>query len=166
MYMHDLWEQHFSALKCIVWYIWGANDHKLQIHISSTTSITTYSEVDWGGCASTRRSTFSWCDFLGDNLIPWSSKRQSIDSRSNVEAEYRGVANVVVETSWICNMLIELHCPTTNATLIYFNNVSAMYMSSNPVQHKHTKHIQIDTYFVRDKVALDHISVFHVSSII
>lgn len=47
--------------------------------------------------------------FLGDNIISWSSKRQSTLSRSSAEVEYRGVANVVAdETASIRNLLLEL----------------------------------------------------------
>ncbi|GJU29949.1 ribonuclease H-like domain-containing protein [Tanacetum coccineum] len=56
-------------------------------------------------------------------------------SRSSAEAEYRGVTNVVAETTWICNLLCELHTPLFTATLVYCDNVSAVYMSANPVQH-------------------------------
>ncbi|GJR80878.1 N-oxide-forming dimethylaniline monooxygenase [Tanacetum coccineum] len=49
-------------------------------------------------CPATRRSTLDTI-FLGDNLLTWSSKRQDTLSRSSAEAEYRGVTNVVAETS-------------------------------------------------------------------
>nr|GEV11065.1 ribonuclease H-like domain-containing protein [Tanacetum cinerariifolium] len=85
-------------------------------------------------------------------------------SRSSVEAEYRGVANVIAETSWIRNLPRELHTPLFTATLVYCDNVSAVYMSANPVQHQRTKHIEIDIYFVRDKVAAGHVRVLHIPS--
>ncbi|GKE86256.1 ribonuclease H-like domain-containing protein [Tanacetum coccineum] len=81
-----------------------------------------------------------------------------------VEAEYRGVANAVVETCWLRNLLRELHTPLATATLVYCDNVSAVYLSSNPVQHQRTKHIEIDIHFVRDLVATGAILVLHVPS--
>ncbi|GKD79655.1 ribonuclease H-like domain-containing protein [Tanacetum coccineum] len=90
------------------------------------------------------------------------TKRQVTLSRSSAEAEYRGVANAVAETCWLRNLLRELHTPLSTATLVYCDNVSAVYLSSNPVQHQRTKHIEIDIHFVRDLVAADHIRVLHV----
>ncbi|GKC03332.1 ribonuclease H-like domain-containing protein, partial [Tanacetum coccineum] len=86
--------------------------------------------------------------FLGDNLLSWSSKSQYTLSRSSTEAEYRGVANEVSETSWLRNLLRELHSPLHSATIVYRDNVSAVYLSSNLVQHQCTKHIEIDIHFV------------------
>nr|GEY25468.1 ribonuclease H-like domain-containing protein [Tanacetum cinerariifolium] len=95
---------------------------------------------------------FSYCVFLGDNLLSWSSKCQKTISRSSAEAEYRGVANVVAETAWLRSLLRELHSPLFAVTLVYCDNVSATYLSANPVELQQTKHIEIDIYFVRDLV--------------
>ncbi|GJW30715.1 ribonuclease H-like domain-containing protein [Tanacetum coccineum] len=78
--------------------------------------------------------------------------------------EYRGVANVVAETCWIRNLLRELHTPLSSATIVYCDNVSVVYLSSNPVQHQRTKHIEIDIHFVWDLVATGQARVLHVPS--
>ncbi|GJR99236.1 ribonuclease H-like domain-containing protein [Tanacetum coccineum] len=85
-------------------------------------------------------------------------------SRSSAEAEYRVVANVVAETVWIRNLLCELYTPLFTATLVYRHNVSDVYMSTNPVQHQRTKHIEIDIHFVPDFVASRQVRVLHVPS--
>lgn len=101
---------------------------------------------------------------LGDNLLSWSSKCQPTVSRSSAEAEYRGVANVVAETCWLHNLLRELQSPLAKATIVYCDNVSDVYLSSNHVRHQRTKHIEMDIHFVRDKVATGQIRVLHVPS--
>nr|GFD16623.1 putative reverse transcriptase, RNA-dependent DNA polymerase [Tanacetum cinerariifolium] len=79
-----------------------------QLFSSSTTDLVAYSDADWAGCPTTRRSTSGYCVLLGNNLLTWSAKRQPMLSRYSAEAEYRGVANVVAETCWIRNLLREL----------------------------------------------------------
>nr|GEX55672.1 ribonuclease H-like domain-containing protein [Tanacetum cinerariifolium] len=137
LYMDDPREPHFSALKWILRYIRGILNFGLQLLSSSTTNLVVYSDADWAGCPTTRRSASGYCVFLGNNLLSWSSKRQPTLSRSSAEAEYRDVVNAVAETCWLHNLLL---------------------------QHQRTKHIEIDIYFVRDLVAASQVRVLHVLS--
>jgi hypothetical protein len=84
--------------------------------------------------------------------VSWSSKRQPVISRSSAEAEYRDVANGVAEAAWLRQLLAELHSPLSRSTLVYCDNISAVYLSTNPVQHQRTKHLEIDLHFFRDYV--------------
>ncbi|GKC90491.1 ribonuclease H-like domain-containing protein [Tanacetum coccineum] len=133
--MYDLRELHLAALKRILRYVQGTLDLGLHLYASSTTSLVGYTDADWAGCPSTRRSTSGYCVYLGDNLLSWSTKRHHTLSRSSAEAEYRGVANVMAETARLRNLVCELHSPLSTATLVYCDNISVVYMSSNPVQH-------------------------------
>ena len=164
LHMHDPRNEHINALKRILRYLQGTLSFGLHLYPSSFDKLTSYTDADWGGCPDTRRSTSGYCVFLNDNLVSWSSKRQPTLSRSSAEAEYRGVANVVSDSCWIRNLLLELHCPIKKATLVYCDNVSAIYLSGNPVQHQRTKHIEMDIYFVRKKVAKGEVRVLHVPS--
>jgi hypothetical protein len=92
----------------------------------------------------------------------WAAKRQPVVSRSSAEAEYRAVANGVAEASWLRQLLHELHSPLQRATLIYYDNVSAVYLSTNPVQHQRTKHVEIDLHFIRERVAVGDVRVLSV----
>nr|GEX67097.1 ribonuclease H-like domain-containing protein [Tanacetum cinerariifolium] len=125
-------------------------------------SLVAYSDVDWAGFSATHRSTFGYCVFLRNTLLSWSFKRQHTLLRSSVEVEYQGVANVVVKTTWLRNLLQELNTPLLTAILVYCNNISIVYLSTNLVQHQRTKHADIELHFVCDIVATDHVRVLHV----
>ncbi|GJT67432.1 ribonuclease H-like domain-containing protein [Tanacetum coccineum] len=66
------------------------------------------------------------------NLLSWSAKRQHTISRSSAEAEYQGVANVVAKTTWIRNLLRELHSPLLIATLVYCDNYADIFTKGLP----------------------------------
>jgi hypothetical protein len=72
------------------------------------------------------------------------------------------VANAAAECIWLRQLLGELQCPIQKATVAYCDNVSAVYMSANPVHHKRTKHIELDIHFVRERVQVGELRVLHV----
>jgi hypothetical protein len=38
-------------------------------------------------------------------------------------------------TVWLQQLLHELQSPPSRCSLVYYDNISAMYLSTNPVQH-------------------------------
>ncbi|GJZ01477.1 ribonuclease H-like domain-containing protein [Tanacetum coccineum] len=73
---HDHREPHFSALKRILRFVQGTLDYGLQLFSSTSDSLIAFSDADWAGFPTTRRSTSGYCVFLSNNLLSWSSKRQ------------------------------------------------------------------------------------------
>ncbi|GJX23235.1 ribonuclease H-like domain-containing protein [Tanacetum coccineum] len=74
LFMHDPREPHLSALKRILRYVRGTLSYGLQLYSSTTSSLVAYSDADWAGCPTTRRSTSGYCVFLGNSTSSWSSK--------------------------------------------------------------------------------------------
>lgn len=70
---------------------------------------------------------------------------------------------MTIEICWIHNLLLELgHPPKSEHTsLVYSDNVRTIYMSTNPIQHKMTKHIGIDIHLMREKVQHGQVSILH-----
>ncbi|XP_021979128.1 uncharacterized mitochondrial protein AtMg00810-like [Helianthus annuus] len=118
---------HMHAPKTGHWYIKGTTSFGLTLGPIGSKSLVAYTDADWAGCPDTRRSTIGYCVYYGDNLISWSSKRRPTISRSSAEAEYRAVANVVSKICWLRNLLLELRRPPSLATLVYCDNISAIY---------------------------------------
>jgi hypothetical protein len=135
-------------MKCILRYLQGMPDYSFLLRRSSSSDLAIYTDADWAGCLETRHSTSGYAMFLRDNLVFWSAKRQTVISCSSAEAEYRAVANGVAEATWLRQLLHKLQTPPSRCALIYCDNINAVYLSTNPVQHKHTKHVEIDFHFI------------------
>ena len=56
-------------------------------------------EADWAACCDTRRSTSGYCVFIGDSMVAWKSKKQTIVSRSFAEVEYHALAFLANEVT-------------------------------------------------------------------
>jgi hypothetical protein len=162
LHMHAPHDVHWNIIKRILRYVRGTPSHGILLRASSSTTLTAYTDADWAGCPDTRRSTSGFCIFLGDALVSWSSKRQPVVSRSSAEAEYRGVANAAAECCWLRNLLAELNVVVNKASIIFCDNVSAVYLSDNPVHHKMTKHVELDIHFVPERTTLGQLRVLHV----
>lgn len=70
----------------------------------------------------------------------------------------------MAEACWLRQLLHELRRPPDRVTFVYCDNVSTMYLSTNPVQYQRTKHIEIDLHFVRERVSFGDVRVLHVPS--
>ena len=55
--------------------------------------IKTFTDSNWAGFPSDRRSTTGYCTFLGNNLITWKSKKQELVARSSAEVESRATTH-------------------------------------------------------------------------
>nr|GEX74840.1 ribonuclease H-like domain-containing protein [Tanacetum cinerariifolium] len=69
LYMHDPREPHLAALKRVLRYVHGTLDFGLQHYAFITCSLVAYTDADWAGCPTTRRSTSGYYVFLADNLL-------------------------------------------------------------------------------------------------
>jgi len=144
-------EDHWNAVIRILKYIKKSPGKGLLYGSNNHTRVVCYSDADWAG-SPYRRSTSGYCVSIGGNLISWKSKKQSVVARSSAEAEYRTMASAACELVWLKQLLQELQFgDVTQMTLVCDNHV-ALHISSNPVFHERTKHIEIDCHFVREKV--------------
>jgi hypothetical protein len=163
-FMHDPRNDHWSAVKRILRYLKHSITYGLFISKCSSMHLSAFSDADWAGCPDDRKSTSGYCIYLGNNLISWSSKKQPTVSRSSTESEYKALANASAELLWVEYLLHDLGVFLPSAPTLYCDNIGATYLSSNPVYHARTKHIEIDYHFVRDRVAKKTLQVRFLSS--
>jgi len=157
-------ENHWNAVIRILKYIKDSPGKGLLYGSNNHTRVVYYSDADWAGSSSDRRSTSGYCVSIGGNLISWKSKKQSVMARSSAEAEYRVIASAACELVWLKQLLKELQFGDINQMTLICDNQVALYISFNPVFHERTKHIEIDCHFIREKIMSGDIKTEFVNS--
>ncbi|CAL1370920.1 unnamed protein product [Linum trigynum] len=148
---------HLDAAHRILRYLKSSLGQGLFFPANRSLNFVVYCEADWGGCESTRWSTTSFFISLGGAPVSWRSKKQHVVARSSAEAEYRAMASTVSEVIWVRWLLSELGVPQPASTPLYWDNQAALHIAANPVFHERTKHVEMDCYFVRERVQSGHI---------
>ncbi|GKU86297.1 hypothetical protein SLEP1_g837 [Rubroshorea leprosula] len=124
-----------------------------------------HQRADWARDCDTCLSTTGYIVFLGGNPLSWRVAKQHAVARSSTEVEYRALAASSFELFWVSHLLDELSIPITDPPALYCDNVSATYLSGNPVLHSRMKHITVDLHFVCDLVDKKVLRVSHIASI-
>ena len=77
---------HYAAVLRILRYLKGTLFHGLFYSAQSPLILRVFSDVDWAGDPTNRRSTIDYCFLLGSSLISWQSKKQNHVAHSNTKA--------------------------------------------------------------------------------
>jgi len=163
-FMHAPTEDHWSAVKRILRYLQATATYGLHITRDSPLSLHGFTDSDWAGSIDNRKSTGGYLMYLGSTPISWKSGKQHTVARSSTEAEYKALADGTAEILLIRSLLTELRVPSSTVTTLWCDNLGATFLSANPVFHAHTKHVEVDYHFVRDRVTKQEIQVRFISS--
>lgn len=82
---------------------------------------------------------------------------------STAEAEYIAAGSSCSQLVWMKQMLTEYNI-AQNTMILYCDNLSAINISKNPIQHSRTKHIDIRHHYIRELVEDNVIKLEHVTT--
>lgn len=151
---------HYRAAIRILQYVKSFSAKGLFYEHKTDLSLSGFADSDWATC----RSVTGYTIFLGSSLVSWKSKKQSTVSRSSCEAEYQALVALTYEVQWLHTLFTELNIKFHKPTSLYCDNRSAVYLAHNPTFHECTKHIEIDSHLIREKIELRIIKLFPISS--
>ena len=113
--------------------------------------VTVLSDSDFAADLKDRHSQSGSCTYLNNNLISWSSRKQTCVSLSSTESEYVAMAESAKSGLYFNNLLKEISFPTSYINLCG-DNLSALTLSAHKAVHQKTKHIDVKYHFLRSLV--------------
>jgi hypothetical protein len=153
-FMEDPHEDHLMAVKRVMRYITGTQEHVLFCTRlkDGLAKLVGYSDTDMAGDIDSHKSTSGVIFFLGGNLISWQSTKQRVVVLSSCKAEYMAAVAATCQGIWLAHLLIGMLGSEVEAPELWVDNQSTIALSKNPVFHDRSKHIDVRYHFVRECV--------------
>ncbi|UYV76806.1 hypothetical protein LAZ67_14002076, partial [Cordylochernes scorpioides] len=149
-FCNDAREVHLTEVKRIYRYLNGTRDKMLR-YKPSENSILVSTDASW--CSTSDAKSYSgYTVKLGNNLISWRSKKQSLVALSTCEAELISICEGICEVKWIKGLLEELCKDANFPTTLKTDSQSAIKWIKSEKITSRTKHINRKLYFVKDAV--------------
>ena len=155
-------QEHLNKALYICHYLSSTRDYKLTYGHTSQ-GLIAFADSDWGSDPHTRRSTSGHLVFLGGTAISWLSRAQKTVALLSTEAEYLSLSDTCRQVVWINSVLRELHIQVHSVPLCG-DNQGSIFIATNAVQEKRTKHIDIRYHYIRQVVEQGEVTLYYVPS--
>ncbi|MCO5549405.1 hypothetical protein L7F22_002876 [Adiantum nelumboides] len=107
-------------------YVRATLDYALFYEAGTQVQVHGYTDSDWVGSVSDRRSTSGYMFSFGSVAVTWSSKKQPTVALSSTEAEYRGAAVAACKVTWLKILLRDLEIQVQDPVVIYCDNINSI----------------------------------------
>ncbi|MCH80809.1 copia-type polyprotein [Trifolium medium] len=154
-YMNKPKKSHLNAAKRIFRYVKGTMRYGLLFPTGlkdECASLNSYSDSDWRGDTTDRRSTSGYVMIFNGVSIAWCTKKQPVTALSTCEAEYIAGTFATCQMVWLDSVLKELKCELQKPLKLMIDNKFAISLAKNPVSHGRSKHIETRFHFIREQV--------------
>lgn len=163
-YMERPTRVHVEAAKRILRYIKGTEQFGILYEGSGDGQLLGFSDSDYAGCVTTRKSTSGFTFLLDNGIVSWCSERQKSVSLSTMEAEYIAAASAIKELIWLKRLLNELLPDQFGNVEFFMDNASAENFVKNAQCSKRSKHIDVCYHFIRDEYNKKVFNLEHIPS--
>ena len=109
-----------------------------------------FMDADWAGSPTGRKSTSGGVFSIGSTAFSSYNRKQRSVALSSVEAEYMAASLAACEAIRMRKILVGLFDSHLDPTVIYCDNQICIKLSTNPLFHDRSKHIDIRYHHIRD----------------
>lgn len=160
-YCRDPRKVHLEAVKRVYRYVKGTKEYCLKfgrhgLKLQASTDASWNTTVD-------AKSYSGYVVKMGNNLISWKSRKQTLVAMSTCEAELIALCEGTREVIWLRNMLNSLEITDEHdVPVMHTDSKAAMdWIHKNNVTNR-TKHVNRIYYFIRDEVKNKRLQIQHV----
>jgi hypothetical protein len=153
---------HYDQGLYLLRYLLSTRQYQLQFNGASNESIIAYSDSDWAQDPVDRKSITGNYVTLAQGCVSWLSRKQETIAASSTEAEYMALTDCSKQLVWMHQLLKEIgfdiEPPYLNG-----DNEGSIFWGSNPVQERHSKHVDICHHIICEYVEEEKIKLFYIS---
>ena len=150
--------RHWQAIKRIFRYLNGTLNYGI-LYSKQNSECYGYSDADFAGDVSDRKSTSGYCFMFGGATVSWKSAKQQCVSLSTTESELVALSTATQEAIWLKKLLHDFHAGSDRPMLLYEDNQSALCLAKSSKGHGRAKHVDVKYFFVRDMIQSNKIVV-------
>ena len=144
--------EHLLAAQHVLQYLSNTQHYRLIYGMNDSTELIGYSDSDWAGDRSDRRSTTGYAFILSGSSIAWTTQKQRTVALSTTEAEYMALCECSKHTQWTISLLQQLSFEIDLPVDVYCDSDGAISIASKNVDHKRTKHIDVKYHYIRERI--------------
>lgn len=157
----SLWTQ---AKRCLR-YLKETSNLGLLFKRTEQKCIETYSDSDWAGNISDRKSVSGSVTLYNGCTVTWISRKQNCVALSTVEAEYIAGATSACDLLYIKGLYYDFNTPDSDIKcVLYMDNKGAIQLSKSFENSKRAKHIDIRNHFLKDLIIKKELIVKYIST--
>jgi hypothetical protein len=162
-YVSNFTRIHWQAIKRIFRYLRETYQMKLMFR-ETLKFLKDYTNSNWAKDQDIKRSISEYAFNVNSEIISWFSKRQSTVTLFICEIEYTKQTLIAKKIIWLRNLMTQITCDVeySQAIIIYEDNQDVIVLIKNFQFHARTKHIDIQTHFIKEKMIEDFIDLIYV----
>src|ERR1700678_430574 len=143
--------KHTNAARYILRYLKTTRTKRLVYDGDSNKGLIAFTDSDWASDKISRRSQTGFFFIIAGAAFAWQSQAQKTVALSSTEAEYMALSDCSRQAVWIQSLLRKLGIDIPTVP-ICGDNQGSIFIGSNPVQERCSKHIDICYHYVRQLV--------------